>query len=121
MDRDGSEDINAIVERAQLNGSTLLAEGGRPSQKNIDGFSRTYLREMAAGVRGCVVGYERVRKGYQGKLIAMGLLPGTQFQILSPWGKGGQVKLSVNGLAISLCQPEADALVVEEIDLSVVN
>jgi ferrous iron transport protein A len=80
-----------------------------------DPLSHTYLREMVVGTRGYIVGYDCVRRGYQGKLLAMGLLPGTRFQILRAWKQGNKVELLVDDVVIALYQPEADALVVEEI------
>ena len=75
----------------------------------------TYLREMPLGAEGNVVGYDQKLRGYQGKLIAMGLIPFTQFTLLRVFSEGNWVEIELHGTSVRLSMQEADALVVEEI------
>ncbi len=75
---------------------------------------KTYLRELPIGTIGYIVGYDKVFKGYQGKLLAMGLTPGTQFIVIRQASKNWPIILEVKGNLIKLTQPEADALCIEE-------
>jgi len=49
---------------------------------------RTFLREIPIGKAGKVVGYDRALRGYKGKLLSMGLTPGTEFTVIrvALWG-----------------------------------
>ncbi|MDJ0579550.1 FeoA family protein [Crocosphaera sp.] len=76
----------------------------------------TYLRELSVGAIGYIVGYDKVFKGYQGKLLSMGLTPGTQFMIIRQASQNCPIILEIQGNLIGLNQPEADALCVEEVD-----
>ncbi|NES19158.1 MAG: ferrous iron transport protein A [Symploca sp. SIO3E6] len=79
--------------------------------------SNTYLRDMPVGTRACVVGYEKAYLGYKGRLLLMGLTPGTEFTIVShaptPFNL---IEIEVQGFRFSLRKQEADALCVEEMD-----
>ncbi len=77
---------------------------------------KTYLRELPIGTIGYIVGYDKIFKGYQGKLLSMGLRPGTQFIVIRQASKNWPIILEINGNLIKLNQPEADALCVEEVD-----
>lgn len=78
--------------------------------------TNTYLRNLAVGCRGRVVGYEMVSRGYTGRLIAMGLKPGTEFILTRHLPLGGCVEIEVQGFNLSLRKHEADALCIEEVD-----
>ena len=75
----------------------------------------TYLRDLPVGARGYVVGFDRVFLGYAGKLVAMGLKPGTVFTVLRH-AFSHLVEIEGQGL-ISLQKQEADALCVEEVEV----
>ena len=77
---------------------------------------KTYLRELPLGAIGSIVGYDKIFGGYQGRLLSMGLTPGTQFIVVRQASKNWQMMLEVNGNLLKLTQPEADALCIEEID-----
>ena len=67
----------------------------------------TYLRELSVGSIGYIVGYDKVFKGYQGRLLSMLIRQASQnFPII----------LEVKGNLIGLNKPEANALCVEEVD-----
>ncbi|NJL83884.1 MAG: ferrous iron transport protein A [Chloroflexaceae bacterium] len=73
----------------------------------------TYLRDLPVGTRAYIVGYDRVFLGYCGKLLNMGLKPGTELRILRHDSAGQLVEVEVGGLSLRLAKPEADALCVE--------
>lgn len=78
--------------------------------------ANTHLRDLPVGSRGCIVGYDRAFRGYMGKLLAMGLQPGTAFTVIRHALFGHLVEIEVQGFTLSLRKPEADALCVEEIE-----
>ncbi|MGK7876986.1 MAG: ferrous iron transport protein A [Xenococcaceae cyanobacterium] len=76
----------------------------------------TFLRDMPVGARGRVVGYEKAYRGYKGKLLSMGLTPGTEFTVIRHAPLGDPVEIEVRGFKLSLRKQEANALCVEEVD-----
>lgn len=75
----------------------------------------TYLREMAVGTVGRIVGYDRTLMGYKGKLLSMGLTPGTELTLIRVSPLGDRLEINVRGFDLTLSKPEANALVVEEV------
>ncbi len=73
------------------------------------------LRDLAVGCTGRVVGYEQTARSYKGKLLAMGLTPGTEFTVTRHAPLGDPVEIQVRGFKLSLRKDEANALFVEEI------
>ncbi|MBD2576462.1 FeoA family protein [Oscillatoria sp. FACHB-1406] len=73
------------------------------------------LREMPPGTQGRVIGYDRVFGGYKGKLVSMGLTPGTEFLLIRVAPLGDLIEINVRGFNLSLRKQEADALIVEEV------
>ncbi len=76
----------------------------------------TYLRDLPVGTRGRVVGYDRAFRGYMGKLLSMGLSPGTEFTAIRRAFLGYPLQIEVEGSLLDLRKPEADALCVEAIE-----
>lgn len=74
----------------------------------------TYLRELPIGTKGYIVGYDKIFRGYQGKLLSMGLTPGTEFILVRQASKTWPLMIEVRGNLFKLSQPEADALCIEE-------
>ena len=74
-----------------------------------------YLRDLAVGSMGRVVGYEKAARGYRGKLLAMGLTPVTEFTVTRHAPLGDPVEILVRGFKLSLRKDEANALFVEEV------
>ncbi len=88
------------------------------NQKEIEDMAaniKTSLKEMNEGSIGKIVGYDKTRRGYKGKLLSMGLTPGTEFTIIRIAPFGDPIEINVRGFNLSLRKQEADALVVEEI------
>ena len=75
------------------------------------------IGQLKPGARGRVVGYLKQKdKAYRRKLMAMGLLPGTGFEIVRVAPLGDPVELRVRGFSLTLRKDEADSLRVEKID-----
>lgn len=75
----------------------------------------TYLRKMPVGALLRVVGYDKARQGYKGKLISLGLTPGTEFTLIDIPRWGYHIQIDLSGSILTLHQQEADALCVEEV------
>ncbi|MGD2180185.1 FeoA family protein [Lusitaniella coriacea] len=73
-----------------------------------------HLKSMAVGTVGRVVGYDKALSGYRGRLLSMGLLPGTEFMLLRVASLDDTIDILVSDRYLRLRKPEADALVVEE-------
>lgn len=71
------------------------------------------IPELAPGSVAIVVGYSRVYGGYIGRLISIGLVPGTLFVILDLNLDRGAVQIMLKEKIITLSKPEVNALVVE--------
>ena len=76
---------------------------------------RTSVRELSLGSVATIVGYDKAYGGYIGKLIAMGLTPGTKFVVLGSLTQENYVIMLLLEKVIELSKPEANALCVEEI------
>jgi ferrous iron transport protein A len=75
------------------------------------------IPELSPGSVAIVVGYSRVYGGYVGRLISLGLLPGTPFVVLSLHLAQGAVQIMLQEKIITLSKPEVNALVVESLTL----
>ncbi len=73
------------------------------------------LREMKAGDQGRVQDYARGGRPYRRKLLAMGLTPGVEFQVVRVAPMGDPVEVRVRGASVSLRRDEAAALQVEHL------
>jgi ferrous iron transport protein A len=71
------------------------------------------LREMSVGETGWVAGYANTGRGYRKKLLAMGLTPGTEFNITRVAPMGDPIEIRVRGFKLSLRKDEAAAVQVE--------
>ncbi len=96
------------IERTQVKPSDWQNQKPSPN-KNI------CLGDLTQGAKGRVLGYQQVTRGYKGKLLAMGLTPGTEFAITRYAPLGDPVEIRVRGFSLSLRQSEATALLVEEV------
>lgn len=74
---------------------------------------KTKLADLAIGQTGTVVGFSKGSKLYRQKLMAMGLVKGTEFSITRVAPMGDPVEIEVRGFALSLRKTEAEALAVE--------
>ena len=71
------------------------------------------ISELSPGSVAVVVGYSRVYGGYAGKLISQGLLPGTDFVVLSLTMPQGAVQIMLQEKIITLSKPEVNALCID--------
>lgn len=88
-------------------------------EKKMGAETTMQLRDMAPGTVGRVVGYDKTFSGYKGKLLSMGLTPGTEFLVIRVAPLGDPVEINIRGFYLSLRKQEADALVVEEVSNNV--
>lgn len=68
------------------------------------------LKDMQVGDRGRVAKYDHSLLAYRQKLLAMGLTPGTEFQVLRVAPLGDPVEIRVRGTDLSLRRAEASGL-----------
>lgn len=74
------------------------------------------LGALAVGQSGRIHGYEPGCRAYRGKLLSMGLTPGTHFTVTRQAPMGDPVEIEVRGFKLSLRRGEAAALRVETLE-----
>ncbi len=74
------------------------------------------LKNLGIGDWGIVAGFQKGNKGYRKKLLAMGLTPGTEFNVVRYAPLGDPVEIKTRGFALTLRKNEAESLLVERID-----
>ena len=72
------------------------------------------IRDLVVGDAGKVAGFEEGGRSYRKKLLAMGLTPGTSFQVTRVAPLGDPVEIAVRGFRLSLRKDEAAAVRVEK-------
>lgn len=73
------------------------------------------LADLAVGKRGRVKGFGQGSKEYRKKILAMGLIKGTEFTVNRVAPMGDPIEIEVRGYNLSLRKDEAAALTVEGI------
>ena len=73
------------------------------------------LADLAVGKRGRVMGFDKGSKEYRKKILAMGLIKGTEFTVTRVAPMGDPIEIEVRGYNLSLRKNEAEALTVEGI------
>ncbi len=73
------------------------------------------LADLAVGTNGRVTGYSKGNKQYRKKLLAMGLIKGTEFLVHRVAPMGDPVEIELRGFSLSVRKSEASALLVEGI------
>ncbi|MFN4280477.1 ferrous iron transport protein A [Thermosynechococcus sp.] len=68
------------------------------------------LRTAPIGARLRIVGYAPTHPGYKRKLLAMGLTPGTEVEVIRHAPLGDPTDIKVRGFHLTLRKDEADAL-----------
>jgi len=71
------------------------------------------LSDLQIGEKGRILSIKQGDKSYRQRLLAMGLVPGTIFEIARLAPLGDPVEISVRGYALSLRLGEAQILQVE--------
>lgn len=73
------------------------------------------LADLAIGESGRITGFTGGDRDYRQRLLAMGLLPGTSFELARVAPLGDPVEIRVRGSAVSLRKAEAAILRVERL------
>jgi ferrous iron transport protein A len=73
------------------------------------------LRDLAVGDTGKIISLQKGNKAYRAKLLAMGLLPGTEFRVTRYAPMGDPVEIRVRDFSLSLRKDEADVLLVDKL------
>lgn len=71
------------------------------------------LSEMKIGSKGRIIKVNQGEKVYRQRLLAMGLLPGTEFIVSRIAPLGDPIEITVRGFALSLRKNEANILQIE--------
>lgn len=71
------------------------------------------LGALEVGQSGRILGYEPANRAYRGKLLSLGLTPGTHFTVTRQAPMGDPIEIEVRGFKLSLRKGEAAALQVE--------
>ncbi len=75
------------------------------------------LADISVGEKGIVLGFAGGANAYRQKLLAMGLIKGTEFQVARRAPMGDPVEIRVRDFNLSLRREEARALLVGGISL----
>lgn len=75
----------------------------------------TYLKTLATGDSGRIVGFDQRGGVYRKKLLAMGLTPGTEFSITRFAPMGDPVEIKIRGFSLTLRKNEASVLLIEKL------
>lgn len=77
-----------------------------------------YLKHLAVGEPARVIGFENTHKAYRKRLLAMGLTPGTEFNVVRFAPLGDPIEIKLRGFSLTLRKDEAETLLVETLALS---
>ena len=73
------------------------------------------VSELKVGHKARVISLSAGDKVYRARLIAMGLIPGTEFTVSRMAPLGDPIEILVRGFALSLRKEEASILQIEEV------
>lgn len=73
------------------------------------------LADIAVGEKGRILGFDKGALAYRQKLLAMGLIRGTEFVVARVAPMGDPVEIKVRDYSLSLRRDEAKALLVERV------
>jgi ferrous iron transport protein A len=73
------------------------------------------IKDMEIGEKGRISGYDSSAGSYRQKLLAMGLIRGSEFTITRKAPLGDPIEIKLSGFNLSLRKTEADVLEVEKI------
>lgn len=68
------------------------------------------LKDLKTGDKAIITGIKAGEKIYRAKLLAMGLLPGTEFVVIRVAPLGDPIEIKIRGFALSLRKNEAKLL-----------
>lgn len=78
-------------------------------------MENTNLAQLKPGEKGVIVGYSK-NSVYKDKLLAMGLIKRTKFEVLSIAPLGDPIELHLRGFKLSVRKNEAAELLVEKLE-----
>ena len=73
------------------------------------------LKLLTVGDQGKIVGFEKSGKAYRKRLLAMGLTPGTEFEVTRFAPLGDPVEIKIRGFSLTLRKNEAAVLLIEKL------
>ncbi|HIP83456.1 MAG TPA: ferrous iron transport protein A [Desulfocapsa sulfexigens] len=73
------------------------------------------LVDISVGTTGRIAGFGKGKKEYRKKLLAMGLIKGTEFTVSRVAPMGDPVEIKIRGYNLSLRKDEAAIVAVEEV------
>ncbi len=73
------------------------------------------LKQLLVGEAGVVKGFTANDRAYRKRLLAMGLTPGTQFQVVRFAPMGDPVEIRLRGFSLTLRKDEAEMLLVQKV------
>jgi Fe2+ transport system protein FeoA len=73
------------------------------------------VNELKVGHKVRIISLSAGEKSYRQRLVAMGLIPGTEFTVTRMAPLGDPIEIFVRGYALSLRKNEASILQIEEI------
>lgn len=73
------------------------------------------LADFSVGMTGKISGFGKGKKEYRKKLLAMGLIKGTEFTVSRVAPMGDPVEIQIRGYNLSLRKDEAAIVAVEEV------
>lgn len=71
------------------------------------------LSELSVGESAVVVGFTADKQAFRGRLMAMGLTPGTLLTVARVAPLGDPVEIEVRGFSLSVRKQEAEAVEIE--------
>ncbi|VVC75201.1 Ferrous iron transport protein A [Aquicella siphonis] len=74
-----------------------------------------HVNQLRIGHKARVLSIGRGDPAYRQRLLAMGLVPGTEFTVLRMAPLGDPIEIQVRGYALSLRKSEASILTIEEV------
>ncbi len=73
------------------------------------------LKMLAVGDQGKIIGFDNSGKAYRKRLLAMGLTPGTEFEVTRFAPLGDPVEIKIRGFSLTLRKNEAAVLLIEKL------
>lgn len=81
----------------------------------LNTITYTSLNNLAVGDCGCIVSLKKSSKAYRSRLLAMGLTPGTKFEVTRFAPLGDPIEIKIRGFSLSLRKAEANVLLIDKL------
>ena len=63
-----------------------------------------------------VIGFEKSNKNYRKKLLTMGIIPGTKFEVIRFAPMGDPIEINLRGFSLTLRKDEASIILIKKYD-----